>query len=162
MFYKPTAPYYFKSGKRKGESVEKLMFSNYDLLVWIKKKMDKENTQNYNGLHKHLEWLLARGEKLKTERLCPYCNRNHVKFFLVIQDESGISIATTHTCCDNLTCKKKLMANHGASLFPIRFSSILLFRNKTDRKQVIKLIKKTCGLGNLTPQKAFNFFKACE
>lgn len=161
--YRPTDPYIIQSGKKQGQSVEKLMFTDYGWLVFIAKKFDKMASQKKNRLHKHIEWILVQGEKCATRTICPQCDQRPVAYFSVLGSRrTGYSISNLHTCCTDIACKKKLVAQDigkKPELMPLKFSSIRRFALKNDQKRVAKILKECFGLPRqLTKKILFDFF----
>ncbi len=158
--YVPEGPYIIQSGKNKGKSVELLMFSNYSLLNWIYEKA-KENCFNQkNSLHRHLEWVMARGEDRKVQVNCPFCNQPATQFS--IRSSYGYSFDSDYICCNSDECKSNLRSySFEKSLIfkPIKFSSMNFFRSKTDQKKLGQIFKKVFVLPNrMTRNHAFQFF----
>jgi len=87
--YRLNGSYVFASGKKKGESVEALMFSQRSYLVKLKHIRDTNLTRDSrpDRLHLHLAWILSAGEFVKPLSTCQYCpdDREHNKlgFFSV-------------------------------------------------------------------------------
>lgn len=165
MKYQPSGPYVIQSGKRRGRALEMLMFEDYAFLRWfLNYKLDgNAKTQNKNILHRHLEWLMERGEDRQPVLICPQCGKRPVKYFSVVYSCDGdISIGPEYTCCDEARCQETLteMAlEKPCRLLPIKFSSLLQFPHKTDQRRLARLFRSVFGLsGRLTKNQAFRFF----
>ena len=154
--YVPNGPYILKNGKRKGKSLEELMFENYSWLDFMLKNMNfnLKEFSKLNNLHLHLRWLMARGEDRKTNQVCPHCGVGHVKFFAYSYKEKNFFMA-----CDKIICRGEILAK--ASSHPLKFSSVLDF-NSPSRPYVLYFLKKIFLLDHkdLTAEKLFNFFSA--
>jgi hypothetical protein len=161
--YLPGGPYVIQSGKRKGKSMELLMFHDYPFLDWWIGHMNKETRGSKSRLHQHLEWLMARGEDRKTRKTCPQCGKSPVEFFSSLgNDQFGYSIYPIYTCCGRTLCRLNLLSQAaGASplFYPVKFSSIMNYRKKFDQEMVVKLLRAVYGLpSRLTAKIAFEFF----
>lgn len=164
--YKPEGPYTYRSGKRKGQCLELLMFTDYDFLNWqynyIAKNSDPKREKN--RLEKHLKWLLDRGEDRVPQMVCPQCGEKKVEKFAVRRSNGLISIGPGYTICDSETCKEKLNAQSFSKplyYFKPQFANILrVSRFKGDRKRVAQLYKHHIFKleARLTRQRAFEFF----
>jgi len=167
--YSPEEPYLFKTGRYQGRSAEVLMFRNYGYLVFILHKI-RNNWQGgkKNRLHKHLEWLLDRGENILDEvkLTCPYCKEKKMAvYYSVLRSYyvNDFSIGSRYVCCEN--CKKSL--RHQAfgkipKIAPFKFSSIkVIARNKQEEKELGYFFQKafTLSFKKLSTKKAFNLFK---
>jgi len=169
LSYEPKEPYEFKSGRREGKVLELMMFKNYGFLNWyFNKKLGGRGVpeNKKNELHRHLEWLLDKGENRRTELLCPYCGKRKVKLFSLLDSKYGFSIGPHYTCCNNMKCKGKVQSlplGKIPMLLPFKFSQIKKFRAKSDQKRVGDLFRKVFGLPTrpdpLTRETAFQFFK---
>ena len=161
--YSPSAPYVFKTGKHKGQTLEVLMFKDYAFLVWLLRKLDKDNKHKKtkkNMLHLHLEWLLKRGEDRIAKMLCPQCSEEPVVYFSVIRTGSDCLISHIYTSCEKEECIEKLYSmslGNVVYLYPFRFSVMMEFSSR-NREQVTKLFKTVFDISRLTPQIAFDFF----
>ncbi len=163
VLYIPTDPYVFKSGKREGKCLELLMFEDYQFLHWLYNTNIKGKGVSKNQLELHLEWLLMRGENRQTAMKCPQCNANHyVSFFSVRYSYNDFSIGPQFTSCSNKSCVESLKAlslEKTPAILPIKFSSILTFKLKIDRKRVTNLFRHCFGLPRpLKKDVAFRFF----
>ncbi|TSC96661.1 MAG: hypothetical protein Athens071426_2 [Parcubacteria group bacterium Athens0714_26] len=161
----PSGPRVLKSGDYEGQTLEVLMFNEYGHLVFVKKMMDKNlvNGSSSSEFHKHLEWLLGQGENRVVSGVCLGCHTRPVTRFSVLgSEQDGYSMSALYTCCDDRACEEMiaLLAIGKTPIFlPVRFSSLMYFKYKHDRLQVVSLLK---GLFNL-PQRinrdiAFQFF----
>lgn len=157
--YVPVEPYLFKTGSRKGLSVERLMFTEYPFLCFLYAKMNQEESKNPNRLQKHLEWILARGENRETRILCPQCGENSVKFFSVRISSAGMSIGPRYTSCGERDCLRVLasMANAPTQVKEFKFS-VLDGMGKKERKKVAFLFQQVFKIPRLEKKKIFDFF----
>lgn len=169
VLYKPDGPYVIQSGKRKGEALELLMFRNYGFLVWWFKELNKKmKSDKKNRLHKYLEWLLQQGENRPIQKLCRFCQKRLIAYLSVLGDDiGGYSMGIYYSCCGDENCKKQLVSlalEKFPMFLPIKFSSILTFRRKSDQKQFANLLKEVFQInkGKLTRDKAFQFFSALQ
>jgi hypothetical protein len=161
--YKPTEPYIIQSGKKQGQSVEQLMFTDYGWLTYMASKFDKMAPQKKNRLHKHIEWVLTKGEKCTPQMICPQCDQRSVAYFSVLGSRrTGYSMSCIYTCCNDTICKKQLISRgieKTPTLLPLKFSSIKRFSLKHDQRQVVALFKKCFNLPRrLTKNVIFDFF----
>jgi hypothetical protein len=162
--YDPRAPYAIKSGSKIGESLEHLMFIDYGWLVYMRDLLNKRKSKEKNKFHKHIEWVLERGESRQSKMLCPQCVSSPVVYFSVLGERrNGYSMNVAYTCCDDDACKQKLIAQgieKTSTLMPIAFSSIMRFGVKRDQRQVVQILKKCFNLPKrLTKEVLFSFFK---
>ncbi len=159
-YYKPNGPYTFQSGKRKGRTLELLMFEDYQFLSWFYSQKVKSDNGNKNGLEKHLEWLLKRGEDRTPKMICPHCKKRSIAYFSVLLSGNDFSINPYYTCCEDCTDELVSMAaGKTPSLLPIKFSSLLFFRKKGDRRRVAKMFRILFQTPNkMGRNKAFHFF----
>ena len=154
-------PLKLKSGKYEGQSVERLMFTNYNYLVYLYKKMGEGSSENPNRLEKRIKELLKKGENRKSVLLCPQCGEKHVQYFSVRYSRAGgASIGAAYTSCDTRECMKVLSSTTNApvSLFPIKFSALQYVR-KSERKMVEGLFRNVFGMKTLTEKKLTEFFR---
>ncbi len=164
-YYNPDGPYVFQTGKRKGVSVESLMFNDYGFILFLLSKIRKEKKGEgeKNKLERHLEWIIARGEDRETEALCPQCKERRVRYFSVVYSFNDFSAAPYYTCCDNRRCIERLegMAMKSVSFFPFKFSVLKRFRSKADKKRISSIFKWAFGLEPpLRKEKLFKFFSS--
>lgn len=162
--YNPAGPYVFKTGKHQNQSVEVLMFRKYGFLRWLLNKISQEsNGGTKNLLHRHLEWLLARGEELNPTAICPHCKLRPVEYFSIRRSGNDFNIGTYYTCCGNLECREKLVAlswEKFPEFKPFKFSVIAEFE-KGDQKRVGELFRWAFGLPKpLKRETVFTFFNA--
>lgn len=168
----PAGPYVIQSGKRKGKSVEVMMFTDYPFLAWWLKKMEKEyvaGASNKNRAHRHVEWLLEQGENRMTVAICPQCRQVQVECFSVVHSASGeMSFGPCWTSCNSSACRHALESEaigKPIEFFPFKFSvmGIKKFSQVYYQSALGILFRKVFGLpcGNgrvLTPRRAFEFF----
>ncbi len=161
--YIPNGPYVFKSGKRKDQVLEILMFHDYSFVSWLYKRIKKEFGGNRkNQLHLHLDWLILQGENRKTIAYCPVCRKNNLEYFFVRNSFEGSSIGIQYSSCKNQDCINEIIEmgkEIHPSRYPFKFSSMAGFRRKEERKIVSEMFKKAfLPPGKLSRQKAFNLF----
>lgn len=170
--YEPKKPYILKSGKRKGRSLEQLMFQEpwyvQNLFRMIQKKKKKGSVPN--ELEKHLNWLRERASNLLTEKIifdCPQCNRNRkVKFFGIVTTADGLDfmVSPALTACEKAECRSKLKQRYFPStkvrVYRLKWSSIFIFRTKEGQRRVVRLFKFLLGFRDrkLSQDKAFEIF----
>lgn len=159
----PKEPYVFKSGKNQGKTVSQVAINNFPLLKHMYRRMDETGSSKKNRLHVQIEWIMRKIEKTKPKMICPVCKKNTVKFISVLgNDRYGYSISEGFTCCEDQKCKERISGLAlGRNIFFLaaNFSSVSAFRNKTDQRRIINLLKKIYGLeGKLTKERAFKFF----
>ena len=172
--YSPEEPYIFNTGKYKGRSAEVLMFRDYGHLIFILQKI-KENWKGgkKNRLHKHLEWLLGKGDKIlsKIRLTCPYCDKDHpATHYSVLRNyySNSFSIGTQYICCDSKNCKEKIRYQafgKNPNFYSFKFSNIKrVSYYKSEEERVGRLYQAAYGLGSkrISTKKAFNLFKQQE
>lgn len=151
-------PYIFQSGKRKGVSLEVLMFRDYSFLIWFFKKLNQNKSQTKNRLHTHLEWLIKKGESRATKVICPICYKKNISMFFVAHHRDGIIPGIQLFSCNNDSCIQKIKHNN-LSNYPLKFSTFLRFKGR-DRKIIEKMFKKVfLGGDKVSKEKAFSLFK---
>ncbi len=146
--YIPSAPYVIKNGKRKGLSLEKLMFSDYRFLLLMQRVLDKKKEVNpfshQNEFEQHLRWILTKGENRTAVKVCPQCKERHVRFFSAEISEGELSIGVNYTSCGEEECLQKLkslsLKGH-LLIFPFKFSSMAYFAMNRERKEIADLFK---------------------
>ena len=81
-YYEPAQPYTIQKNNK---TLEVLMFSDYCKLVWQYNKLEKEaefkDISEISDYHKHLEWLIERGEDRVPKAVCPHCRIKIVDFY---------------------------------------------------------------------------------
>lgn len=160
MVYQPEGPYVFQSGKKEGKAAEQLMFQDYGYLRFLLNKAREGVGRDgrKNRMHIHLEWLLARGEDRKVEKLCPHCRQRPIRYISVLGgDRYGYSMSPAYTYCEN--CKQRLITDRTPIFLEVKFSEVLNFRRKTDQKQFLGVLKNIFGVKKLTKEATFKFFK---
>ncbi|MFA5986380.1 MAG: hypothetical protein WC819_03470 [Parcubacteria group bacterium] len=161
--YEPTGPYILQSGPKKGLSIEQLMFSNYEWLVFMKNFLNEKSPDAKNQLHKHIEWVLGQGSRRSPTMICPQCGKRPVSYFSYLGSEQfGYSMGATYTCCNDEDCIHRL-STRGIEKKPaflsIDHSSIIHFKSKRDQKKVVDILKKCYELPKrLTKETLFAFF----
>ena len=117
-----------------------------------------------NSFHRHLEWLLERGQNRKPEMICPQCGARIVEFFSLLFGHGGdFSIGSHFTCCNNEGCKEILWdmaCDKTPTFIPFEFSVQMRHNFRIDRRRVVGLFKEVFQLPRpLTRDAAFAFFK---
>ena len=145
------------------------MFNDYGFLRWHYSELEKKYSSNEgrNNYHRHLIWLLRRGENRQPKMDCPICGENKVEYFSVRYSRGTdlFSVGPQHTCCESKDCKRRIESNSfGGNLhfYEPRFSNVIKITSKKgDRKRITDLYRSIYKLeGRLTKEKAFKFFKA--
>ncbi len=161
-----SGPYVFKSGKKAGQSVESLMFSDYGYLAYLKRIADKEMVSGSkpNKLHLRLAWVMRVGEFVKSPENCPYCydkkaegGYKKVEMFSVRYSYGSSSFGLRFTCCNEDECKYKLLEEK-SKLLPLKFSSMAYFSNAEQKRLGAFFKDLLLGPGRLDAQKAFEMF----
>lgn len=163
MEYRPTGPYVFQSGKKRGKAIEQVMFEDYGYLRFLLNKAQQgvKKGGKKNKMHLHLEWLLARREDRKVEKLCPHCRQRPIRYISVLgEGRYGYSMGPAFTCCDKEKCKQKLITEKTPMFLEPKFSKALVFSKKTDQKQFLGVLKQLFGLQRVTKEAAHELFKA--
>ncbi len=160
--YKPNSCWRIKSGKKKGKLLEGLMFDNYTWLLWM---LNFRNNRLGEGsrkdnFHLHLERLIQRGEEIKPSEICPQCDQRRVKYMSVLTSTSGMSAYPAFTCCDNTECVDKLrwQATREPQFYPLKFSVIKRFGNRTDQGMISNVLKWSFEIEKLTEKSLFELF----
>lgn len=166
--YEPSEPYVIQSGKREGKVLELLMFNDYSFLRWhLGKIRQKHSGGAKNRYHRHLEWLMDKGESREPKMKCPICGQRAVKYFSVrfSRGTRRFSISPRYTCCKDSDCQDMLRAGaFGDNLQYFRplFSNITrITKFKVEQKRIADLYKEIFNLSTkrLTRKAAFKFFK---
>jgi len=160
----PSAPYFFLTGKNKGNSVECMMFYQRSLLLWMLNQANMRLTpvSTPNKLHKHLAWIMRRGEFVKTNVLCRFCGKDKISYFSARGCYSyGYSVSLHYTSCPACFSKLEGETDTKCVLLPFRFSSISRFGRRADQKQIGDFFKGVFfpGVQRLDAQKVFEFFR---
>ena len=129
----PVAPYFIQSGPKRSMSLEMLMLKDYSWLMTIKARMDAGLTSasKPNAFHRHLLWLVERGEDRVAKKLCPNCKKGIVRSFSHHYDGNRDHFRAS---CGELRCR--LLYAH-----PLKFSSILKFREPA-RPSIARFFKE--------------------
>lgn len=140
------------------------MFQNYSFLNWLMKKIrESQQSNNKNELHQHLEWLLFQGENRPVGTLCPQCGSRPIKWISILGGGYGYSMDLYFTCCESKECRDRLRAwaDNRNTFLEIKFSRILQFDNKQNRKQFAELLRAIFKAPKrLTPDWTFQFFSS--
>ena len=166
--YDPKEPYVIQSGKRKGKALEVLMFNDYSFLRWHFSKIEKRysSDKGRNDYHRHLIWLLKRGENRQPKMTCPVCGEDKVSHFSVrfSRGTRRFSIGSRYTCCKSTSCQKMIRAGtfgDNVYFYEPKFSNVVkITKMKGEQKRITDLYRQIFNLeGRLTREKAFQFFK---
>ncbi len=151
--YVPAGPRIIQSkdSPKRGQSLEMLMFKDYTWLTTVKARYDAGLTASSkpSDFHRHLMWLVARGEDRVAKRLCPKCGSKIVRNFSHRFDGRNDHI---FAFCGEIRCR--LLFGR-----PLKFSSILEFRESA-RPAIARFFKDVflpdCLIMN--DEEAFRFF----
>lgn len=160
----PEGPYVFKSGDRKGRSLECLMFSDYPFLNWYYDAHFSASSGNKNELHRHLEWILARGNDRIPKILCPQCGIRQVRKYSVVNlgFNNEISVGYKYTSCNHQDCIDTLLSSElfqQIALYSFKFKYLLKFKAPSNLKKVVELYKTVFLLpSRISGKIAFEFF----
>jgi hypothetical protein len=140
-----------------------MMFDDYEFLNWYYHDLNEKSKGGpKTKLHKHLEWVLRRGQTRKPKMLCLYCKVRPVTRFSIIFYEYDISIGTEFTCCDDEQCKDEIdskASGNNYQFLPFHFIVLKRMRSKAECKEVGELFRQVYELPKpLTRQRAFEFF----
>ncbi len=157
--YNPVGPYIIKSGKRKGKSLEGLMFREPSFLSRQLRRIDEKSRENRkkNQMELHLEWLRERGENRQAQRPCPQCGKRPVRYFSVRYSVGGgFSASPAYTACEK--CVQEI-ENYNTRIYPFRFSVIRSFSVKADQKIIADIFVWAFNLKSpLRKEALFKFF----
>jgi hypothetical protein len=128
--WSPDKPHVFRADSKRhpNKSAETLMFADY---LFLKRELDRIRAKSRpnsvpSELHRHLEWLLARGEDRICERPCPFCKSRHIAHFLArLLAEGGMLLSLAETSCSECLSELRLRASgQSAYVLSTRFSSL--------------------------------------
>lgn len=159
--YEPIEPY----TTQKHQTLEVQMFSHYDSLIWQYRKLEKEvelkDVSEITKYHKHLEWVIERGEDRVPKLDCHHCKKNKVKFFYFEKASGGVYTFNR----DNIFCQQcagKFSLNE-SNLREFRFKALLefkVYRTYNYWNELLPLYRYAFQLPSIINKKvAFNFFK---
>lgn len=146
--------------KKEGKGLARLMFEDPNYIF------------NCDRKSFYLKALLKRGENLTPRKLCPHCEVNYVKYF-VINDQNVDCLNPRNASCSHKTLKRgcglKMVSGTIPSLayadeFEFSFSTLRKLQNKywmnsKDFEKVVKLFIWAFGLDELTNESAYRLFK---
>lgn len=161
MIYVPAEPYVIKTGKHAGECLETMMMRQYGLLRWWQRLLDRKSEGSQrNEFHRHLKWLLARGENRQPKMICPHCGRKPVVLFTVYHGDQGeMFFDPEHSYCED--CFRSKYSPLTITEEEFRFSFFAKRLSFWERSRAVKLYKRAFGFsGKFTRRKAFEFFVA--
>lgn len=159
--YEPIKPW----TTQKHKTLEVQMFSHYDFLIWQYQKLEKEaelkDVSEMTKYHKHLEWLIERGEDRIPKLNCHHCRKEKVKFFYFERaSRDVITFSRNNIYCQN--CSKKFSLNLN-NLREFRFRTLLefkIFRSYNYWSELLPLYRYVFQLPSIINKEvAFNFFK---
>ncbi|MEF8847039.1 MAG: hypothetical protein V5A57_01230 [Candidatus Paceibacterota bacterium] len=159
---------------KKEDGLAKLMFLDPH---YVKQQLDiRENRITKHGerneIHRYLRALLRRAEKLRPQKLCPYCGVELVEYF-VVNDQSVDSLGPYNTSCSHASlrggCGLKMISGNAPSMayideFELKFAALRKLQNKhwidTEYKfkKVIELFEWAFDLDELTNKSAYELF----
>lgn len=140
-----------KSGPYQEKFLPQIMFIDP---VWIEqqfsireKKLTEESTKN--KLHRGLEEILERGERVRPKRKCLVCG-DGIKIFS-IRESSGIRVGPDYTTCGKDWCKHEIMGGTEikTEIYKFKFSVLRKLQrrySKVDFKEVSKLFQWAFGV----------------
>lgn len=138
MTYIPKGPFMLKDGEKKGLCLERVLFEDPKWIIEQSKKFKSQNAMD--GLCRHIEWLMERGEKIVPTMLCPQCGIRTVTHFSVLGTEKwGYSMSHVYTCCGDATCIERLKSQgieKEPALYSLRFSAMKSFSHEIDLRQI--------------------------
>lgn len=101
VYITPQGPYKFQSGKNKNRFAEELIFTDPASIVAMYERMNAHPIKGEkNQLHKHLDWLLYKAQKIQPSATCPHCGQKKVKFFGINWGCYG-NITENDTACED-------------------------------------------------------------
>jgi|GEM_PF-2099459 len=150
----PKSIYVFQSGKHIGDAAENFIFRNSDYLFYVRNRKHHDK----DVLDQHLDFIFEAGAKLQTKKICPFCKKKTVKFFLF---DSLFFLEGLTSCEDNL-CKETLKSLHpGISLAPFLISTLGNFKKAGPRKKAEAFFRKVFGMPRrITPAIVFSMLRA--
>lgn len=169
--YIPTRPYRFRSGVRAGMYMEEMMFADPLFLIWYLDLCIRETSTSYkNKAHKHLEWLMARGEDRKPQMMCSYCQHKEiVKYFTIRFNSQDYepSFGINYTYCENCVDMFTHSAFGNVQRFEFKWSIIKYLNDlyqekvKTHIGKIMNMYKEVFVLPDtLNDEMAFEFFRS--
>lgn len=149
----PKSPYIFRSGKHMNDFAENFVFYNTDYLLHVNNREHHAN----DALEKHLKFIYEAGTKLKTKKICPFCQNKPVRFFLF----NSYLFLEGLTCCEDALCKEHLKSLHPElNLFPFFISSLGNFKVPSVRKKAEIFYRKIYGIKRRpSPQQVLTLLK---
>jgi hypothetical protein len=158
-FYDPVRPYPLEDNR----TYERLMFSEYHKLIWQIHQCRAWflKSKEMTPYHRHLKWVLERGEDRVPKAVCPHCRRNIVEFYYY--EWSSESIATFSS--DDVYCKKCALEKivNQNRLLRFKFSNLRRFFKYGEYnylKDILQIYKNAFMLPQkITNEIAFKFFK---
>ncbi len=101
VYVDPAGPYKFQSGKNQNRFAEEIIFTDPASIVAMYERMHAHPVKGEkNQLHKHLDWLLCKAQKLRPSALCPHCKKKQVRYFGVNWGCGG-DITENDTACED-------------------------------------------------------------
>lgn len=154
----PSAPYFFENSKCfQGKSLEYVLFNNSSAFFRISRRAHHEGDR----MHRHIKFLLTAGDDLETRLICPFCKKESIKFFLLLDNHF---VHQKLTCCANEACRKALKAGHGDDMLialKVINLGMKVLKTKTLRKKVEMIFRQALGLKPTSkPQAIFDAVSA--
>lgn len=163
VYITPAGPYKFQSGKNQNRFAEEIIFTDPATIVAMYERMHAHPIKGEkNQLHKHLDWLLCKAQKMRPSALCPHCGKKQVRFFGVNWGCGG-DITENDTACEEClmilknrpeTIIKEINFEEIAKLYDPRLKSvayekgILVFlwahniKSPTSAEQLFEMLKQ--------------------
>ena len=160
----------------------------YCILEWAQERGMKPEQ---NKMLSYLLWAKNKLEMIKPIAACPHCINEMINvstpfqprlfeldgeeiqketkisksihYLSVIEDNSGISVGLQYACCDNETCKSKLISSVSPGkrheLLPATFHDVAKSHyHEGDYRKIINVLQRAYGInGKVTAQKAHDF-----
>lgn len=155
MWETPSEPYFFQNSTRfQGMFLESFIFNDSEIFYELEARPVR---QEGDALSKQIEFLISASKELESEKICPICRKNKIKFLLFL----NYSILDLRlSCCDSHDCKEALKANQPESrLIPLNLDGLRQFRGITIRKRAELVFRQAFKIKKSTsPLEIFNKF----
>lgn len=160
-YYEPLRPYTIQKNNK---TLEVLMFLDYCKLVWQYNKLEKEaefkDFREISDYHKHLEWLIERGEDRIPKAVCPHCRSNIVKFYYYEWSKGVPTFSIDDIFCQKCALDKIVNISR---LLRFKFSNLKQFYKYGEYNflnNILPIYKMAFKLPDrITKEIAFKFFK---
>lgn len=155
-----SAPYVIKSGKKAGESLEHMMFTDYPWMDYMFRRLESTQAANPNLFHRQLKWLMGRGENRIPTMPCPICNISPVAYMWMAFESYGMEAHWQMSCCRQLGCIQDLRERtEGRGEIVVPKFSLFLRKREDSRATILRVFRDIFGLPpRITQQVAFEFF----